>query len=163
MTPNEYQQLAARTLIDAPDAEYTGDEIMMVWNAIGLAGEAGEVADHIKKGVFHRHGIDKDKLKKELGDNLWYIAALCTKLGVTLEDVMELNIDKLRKRYPDGYSSTASQTRADVTISDEEVEKAFWSGYLPELEEKQVQAKNEMAFADSLQRMLERSGAPADM
>lgn len=120
MTPNEYQQLAARTLIAKPDAEYTGDEIMMVWNAIGLAGEAGEVADHIKKGIFHRHGIDKDKLCKELGDNLWYIAALCTKLGVTLEDVMSINIDKLRNRYPDGYSSTASQIRVDVSLMEPE-------------------------------------------
>ncbi len=141
MTPNEYQQLAARTLIAVPDAEYTGDEIMMVWNAIGLAGEAGEVADHIKKGVFHRHGIDKDKLVKELGDNLWYIAALCTKLGVTLENVMQLNIDKLRKRYPDGYSSLASLERVDIAN----------------------QADKERAFADSLQRMLEKSGEPTDM
>jgi NTP pyrophosphatase (non-canonical NTP hydrolase) len=106
-----YQVLAARTLIDKPDAEYTGDEIMLVWNALGLAGEAGEVADTIKKAVFHRHALDRDHLIKELGDVLWYVAALCTKLDVNMADVMQANIDKLKARYPDGYSSDASIKR----------------------------------------------------
>ena len=111
MDANEYQRLAGRTLIDGPDAEYTGDEIMLVWNALGLAGEAGEVADTIKKAVFHRHALDSGELVKELGDVLWYVAALCTKLDVSLSDVMEGNIAKLHKRYPAGYSSAASIAR----------------------------------------------------
>lgn len=111
MNANEYQTKAARTLIDKPDAVYTDEEIMLVWNAIGLSGESGEVADHIKKGVFHQHGIDRDKLIKELGDVLWYVAALCTKLSVSIEDVMRLNIEKLEKRYPSGYSSHDSINR----------------------------------------------------
>ena len=114
MNANEYQEQAARTLIDAPDAEYSGDQIMLVWNAMGLAGEAGEVADTIKKAVFHQHGIDRDVLIKELGDVLWYVAGLCTKLGVPMGGVMEINIAKLRKRYPDGYTSADSKTRVDV-------------------------------------------------
>lgn len=114
MTADDYQAAAARTLIDAPDAEYTAAEIMLVWNAIGLAGEAGEVADTIKKAVFHRHGVDRDKLVKELGDVLWYVAALCTKLDVPMADVMVRNIAKLRQRYPEGYSSAASIARKDV-------------------------------------------------
>lgn len=113
MDATEYQRLAARTLIDAPDAEYTAAEIMLVWNALGVAGEAGEVADLIKKSVFHRHPLDREKLIKELGDVLWYVAALCTKLEITLSDVMELNVEKLRRRYPEGYSSAASQQRTD--------------------------------------------------
>lgn len=79
-----------------------------------MAGEAGEVADSIKKMVFHQHGVDREVLIKELGDVLWYVAALCTKLGVSLGDVMALNIDKLRVRYPAGYSSADSQQRRDV-------------------------------------------------
>lgn len=108
-----YQALAARTLIDTPDHEYTSDEIMLVWNALGLAGEAGEVADTIKKAVFHRHPLDRDALIKELGDVLWYVAALCTKLDVNMANVMHQNIEKLKARYPEGYSSAASQARAD--------------------------------------------------
>lgn len=110
----QYQRLAGRTLIDGPDAEYTAEEIMLVWNALGLAGEAGEVADLIKKAVFHRHGLTldtKEKLAKELGDVLWYVAALCTKLDIGLDMVMDMNITKLRQRYPEGYSSEASKHR----------------------------------------------------
>lgn len=114
MTADDYQKLAARTLIDGPDAEYSGEQIMMVWNALGLAGEAGEVADTIKKAVFHQHGLDRDELIKELGDVLWYAAALCTKLGVPMSEVMSRNIDKLKKRYPAGYTSTDSKIRADL-------------------------------------------------
>lgn len=111
MNANDYQRLAARTLIDAPDAEYTAAEIMLVWNALGVAGEAGEVADLIKKAVFHRHPLNRDALIKELGDVLWYVAALCTKLDIGLDDVMVLNIEKLRARYPAGYSSERSRER----------------------------------------------------
>lgn len=113
MDATTYQKAAGRTLIAGPDAEYTGDELMLVWNAIGLAGEAGEVCDLVKKGVFHQHGIDREKLIKELGDVCWYTAALCSKLGVSLSEVMERNIEKLQQRYPDGYSSAASLARID--------------------------------------------------
>lgn len=114
MNADDYQQQAARTLIDAPDAPYSDDDIMLVWNALGLAGEAGEVADSIKKMVFHRHGVKRAELMKELGDVLWYVAALCTRLDVSLGEVMERNIAKLRVRYPDGYCSAASLARKDV-------------------------------------------------
>jgi NTP pyrophosphatase (non-canonical NTP hydrolase) len=80
MFADEYQSQAARTLIAGPDAEYSPADIMLVWNALGLTGEAGEVADLIKKAVFHRHPFDREALIKELGDVLWYVAALCTKL-----------------------------------------------------------------------------------
>lgn len=114
MTPNEYQQRAARTLLDAPNFELTDEEVMIIWNASGLAGEAGEVLEIIKKGIFHRHGLDdttREKLIKELGDVQWYLAALCTKLGIPLEYIMERNIAKLEGRYPDGFSSEASKKR----------------------------------------------------
>jgi NTP pyrophosphatase (non-canonical NTP hydrolase) len=116
MLADTYQRLAARTLIDKPDAEYTDQETMLVWNAIGLAGEAGEageVADTIKKAVFHRHGIDHAEMVKELGDVMWYVAALCTKLDISLHFVMECNIRKLLERYPTGYSSADSLARVD--------------------------------------------------
>lgn len=111
MRADTYQELAGRTLISQPDFFITDDEIMLAWNALGLAGEAGEVADLIKKGVFHQHGLDHEKLKKELGDVLWYVAALCTRLGFTMSEVMQANVDKLMTRYPAGYSAEASQKR----------------------------------------------------
>ena len=114
MSADEYQRQAARTLIAALDAEYTNHEIMLVWNALGLAGEAGEVADTVKKAVFHQHGLERDELIKELGDVLWYVAALCSKLDTPLSEVMERNIAKLKKRYPEGYSADASKARADL-------------------------------------------------
>jgi NTP pyrophosphatase (non-canonical NTP hydrolase) len=117
MDAREYQELAARTLIDRPDFDISDPAIMLVWNAIGLAGEAGEVCEHIKKGVFHQHGIDHEKLAKELGDVLWYVAALATKAHLDMGEIMQGNIDKLRLRYPDGYSSEDSLRRVDVPQS----------------------------------------------
>lgn len=117
MNADAYQTAAARTLIDRPDAEYSDHEIMLVWNALKLNGEAGEIAELIGKGVFHQHGIDRDKLIKELGDVLWYVAALCTKLDVSLSEVMERNIAKLKERYPNGYNSADSVARVDMKAS----------------------------------------------
>lgn len=114
MNASDYQYLASRTLIDKPDFEIADEDIMIVWNALGLAGEAGEVAETVKKGIFHQHGLDHEKLKKELGDVCWYIAALCTKLDLDLNEVMAANIEKLRVRYPDGYSSKDSINRVDM-------------------------------------------------
>ena len=115
MDANEYQRQAARTLIsnEAVPA-YSGKELRLVWNATGLSGEAGEVIDLIKKAVFHEHGLDEGKLIKELGDVLWYVAALCSVLGVSLSDVMAANIDKLRARYPEGWDAARSQNRTEA-------------------------------------------------
>ena len=84
---------------------------MLSWNALGLAGEAGEVADMIKKGVYHQHGVDREEVKKELGDVLWYVSAICGDLDLELSEVMEANIEKLKQRYPDGFNFEQSQNR----------------------------------------------------
>ena len=111
MTPNEYKKLAARTLVDEPPTVVTQKEVMILWNAIGAAGEAGELANTIKKGILHRHGIDTEKLKEEIGDTLWYLAGLCTQFNFDLDEVMQINIEKLRKRYPAGFSESDSINR----------------------------------------------------
>ena len=115
MNASDYQEQAARTQIAEPGFEIPGHEMMLVWNALGLAGEAGEVAELVKKGVFHRHSIDRARLEKELGDVLWYASALCTALGLDLGEIMQINIEKLKVRYPNGYSSIDSQQRVDVS------------------------------------------------
>ncbi len=91
---------------------------MTVWNALGLAGKAGEVAEYIKKGIFHQHGLDIEKLKNEIGNVLWYAAALCTTLNLDLSEIMRENIEKLKIRYPDGYSPENSKKRADLNLKD---------------------------------------------
>ncbi len=89
-----------------------GDSTLAVL-ALGVAGEAGEVADLIKKHVGHGHQLDKDKLVKELGDVLYYVATLADAVGVPLSEVAAKNIAKLRVRYPDGFSTERSLNRLD--------------------------------------------------
>lgn len=108
MNVNEYQQKALRSaLLDRP----LNDQLMNA--ALGLAGEAGEVSDLVKKFFFHGHPLNREKLIDELGDIQWYIVLGCVGLGVTLEEVMQRNIEKLLKRYPDKFSTEASINRSE--------------------------------------------------
>lgn len=104
MNAADYQEQAARTQIDQPDFDIPRHEMMAVWNALGFAGKAGDVAELIKKGVFHRRRIDPVELEREIGDVLWYVSALCTNLGLDLDEIMQANLQKLKVRYPDAYS-----------------------------------------------------------
>ena len=105
LTPNKYQELAMRT---------ANPECRNLSNVgLGLTGEAGECADIIKKHLHHGHPLDKDKLKKELGDVAWYLALACEVNGFTLEEVLRENIDKLQKRYPDGFDPERSMNRGE--------------------------------------------------
>lgn len=105
MNMNMYQQMSARTA-----NKHEGE---LANYALGIAGEAGEVADLIKKVVFHGHEMDKEKVKKELGDVMWYLSQIARLAGLTLEEVATANIEKLYKRYPNGFSSEASINRLD--------------------------------------------------
>lgn len=75
----------------------------LINSALGLNGEAGEVADIIKKWQFQGHAIDKTKIIKELGDIMWYVSFGAYACGVTLEEVATTNIAKLAARYPNGF------------------------------------------------------------
>jgi NTP pyrophosphatase (non-canonical NTP hydrolase) len=72
--------------------------------ALGLAGEAGEVADQIKKSQYEGGTLDEHKLVNEMGDTLWYLTYLCGRLGITIPDLAKLNIRKLAARRPDDYT-----------------------------------------------------------
>ncbi len=108
MTVNEYQKLAMMTLnpeLDKKDVLING--------VMGLCGEAGEAIDIVKKHLAQGHPLDRDKLIKELGDVAWYLAETANALDVTLEEVLSRNIEKLRTRYPDGFSSEKSISRTE--------------------------------------------------
>lgn len=103
-----YQQQAGRTDPHAP-----GTRDALGNGALGLVGEAGEVAELVKKHLFHGHPIDKAAVTKELGDVLWYVARLAAALGISLGDVAVRNLDKLQRRYPNGFSHERSRNRPE--------------------------------------------------
>ena len=108
MKVNEYQELALRTLnpeLDKKDVLING--------VMGLCGESGEVIDLVKKHLAQGHDLDKEKLAKELGDIAWYLAETAWAIGYDLEDVFKMNIEKLKKRYPEGFSCEKSIHRED--------------------------------------------------
>ncbi|WP_082186458.1 nucleoside triphosphate pyrophosphohydrolase family protein [Bacillus mycoides] len=106
---NDYQDKALRTW----NKEGLKSE-RMANMALGLAGEAGEVADLIKKTNYHGHVIERKELIKELGDIMYYISVGAHELGYTLQEIAEININKLAKRYPEGFSVEASINRVDT-------------------------------------------------
>lgn len=85
-------------------------------SALGLTGESGEVADHVKKALFQDHEIDTAHLAKELGDILWYLGLACHAIGYSLDEVMHINVEKLRMRYPDGFDAERSRHRERVVV-----------------------------------------------
>ena len=102
MRADDYTQLAIRTATDKTD---------LCNCALGLTGESGEFADHIKKHLYQGHKIDADYLINELGDIMWYVAVAAERLGFNLSEVMEINIEKLKKRYPNGFEVEKSINR----------------------------------------------------
>lgn len=102
---DEYQKSARRTQV-------TGlSDIDKLYHAIfGLTSEAGEVSGILQK-VYQGHAIDKKHLARELGDCLWMISEACDVINIPLKDVAQMNIDKLRARYPEGFDAEHSLHR----------------------------------------------------
>ena len=111
MTFDDYQDLALRT---ASKESLVNESTMLNAAALGLNGEAGEIADHVKKVMFHGHPLDddtRDKIAKELGDILWYCAMGARGIDVGLGEIARMNVEKLKKRYPEGFSTENSLNR----------------------------------------------------
>ncbi len=106
MTINEYQNLAMTTRNPA-----LSERDMLLNGVMGLCGESGEAIDIVKKWLAQGHELDKAHLAEELGDIAWYLAGTATALGLTLEEILQANIDKLKARYPEGFSSEKSLHR----------------------------------------------------
>jgi len=126
MTGNEYQELAMRTNNHKASEcvaktlcchdQHTQDVCGIMNAALGLSGEVGELNDMIKKWIFHEKPIDMLHLKKEIGDVCWYIAMMCEAWGFNLEQIMQLNINKLKERYPEGFDVVRANNRKDGDI-----------------------------------------------
>ena len=112
MTINDFQIAAMRT-VPAIQREFP----MVVENAcvlngvMGLAGESGECVDIVKKYLMQGHTLDREHLASELGDVAWYLAVTARAIGYDLEEIFQMNVDKLWKRYPTGFDSVRSQHR----------------------------------------------------
>lgn len=105
MNLNEYQRLSRRTLPKKNRFDNLSNYSM------GLCGESGEVADELKKVIYHGHDLDVEKIAKELGDVMHYVAGIATFLELDLSDIAQGNLDKLSERYPNGFSEEDSINR----------------------------------------------------
>ena len=108
MTVNDYQAQAMTTLNPA-----LSRKDVLINSVMGLCGESGEAIDIVKKWLAQGHPLDKTHLAKELGDIAWYLAEAATALDIPLEEVFQANLDKLKKRYPDGFETAKSLTRLE--------------------------------------------------
>ena len=108
---SEYQRQAMRT------ANKTLDRDEMLLNSVmGMCGEAGEAIDLLKKHRAQGAALDIDRLAKEVGDCLWYIAEFAEASGVPLYEIAQRNVDKLKARYPDGFDADKSNHRAEGDV-----------------------------------------------
>jgi Predicted pyrophosphatase len=105
MDAKRYREAIDRTMNPLPER----DKLAMI--ALGIAGEAGELADYLKKVVFHGHELDRDKLIEEVGDLFWYVFHLLKHYEIDEELVFIRNVMKLNKRYPHGFSQEDSKNR----------------------------------------------------
>ena len=107
MTINEYQKLAMTTLNPA-----LSRKDVLINGVMGLCGESGEAIDIVKKHLAQGHELDREALVKELGDIAWYLAEAATALDLSLEEILQANLDKLQKRYPQGFAAERSLSRS---------------------------------------------------
>ena len=107
LTANEYQKAAIRT----ESGSLHSFPSRLAQGLMGLSGESGECLDLLKKHMFQGHRLDTQHLAKELGDVAWYLAISADAIGYDLESILQLNIEKLKARYPDGFDSELSTHR----------------------------------------------------
>ena len=135
MNANKYQKLVMRTndgkasdrligKMQEYDMKFSNEQsnkesvdIGGIFNAcLGMSGEVGEFNDMIKKWVFHEKELDMEHAKKEAGDILWYVVMLCESFGWNMEEIMQMNVDKLKARYPEGFDVERANNRAEGDV-----------------------------------------------
>lgn len=102
----DYQQKAKRTY---PKDRWLNTNLANF--SMGLSGEVGEVVDELKKVLYHGHELNVESIEDEMGDVLWYLSSLATSMNIDLDKVAKKNIEKLEKRYPEGFNEEASRNR----------------------------------------------------
>jgi NTP pyrophosphatase (non-canonical NTP hydrolase) len=113
MDANDYQREAMRTCDLTQDPSITLNHA-----AMGMCSEAGEACGFVLKHQHHGRALDQEKVLAEIGDVLWYAAEACSALGVNLGDVMEANLAKLRKRWPEGFKRGTVEAGGDTAIAE---------------------------------------------
>lgn len=122
MTGKEYQELAMltknhnstemlETILRSTKLGVPRDYGSIINGCLGLSGEVGEFVDTIKKFIFHNKDTSIEHCKKELGDVLWYVALICDAFEWDMDEIMQMNIDKLASRYSDGFNVYESNNR----------------------------------------------------
>jgi NTP pyrophosphatase (non-canonical NTP hydrolase) len=109
MNIDRYQELADKTSLGKD--QHNLDRLLCA--TLGLVGEAGELANKVKKWTYHGHpsSIMGDRIREEIGDCLWYLAELCSALQWPMGKIAEENLSKLAGRYPDGFTVEDSVNR----------------------------------------------------
>lgn len=115
MNSNKYLEVSDRTCkhINEDGIIILPEMYDLLHATLGISGEAGELLDAVKKTFIYNKPLDKENAKEELGDLLWYISLACRTLDVSFEEIMQMNIDKLTKRYPEKYTDIDAIARAD--------------------------------------------------
>lgn len=130
MLGSEYQKMAMRTNdgkgterlkkalgVNSPECYAPIADIGGLLNGcLGLSGEVGEFNDMIKKWIFHEKPLDEEHAKKECGDIFWYLAMICDSFGWDMNEIMQMNIDKLKARYPEGFSVEKANNRKEDDV-----------------------------------------------
>ena len=110
MTPDNYIENALRTEKYDHDT-FTRIDIRLLHAAMGMQTEAAEFSDQLKKHIFYGKELDITNLKEEIGDLFWYAAIACSSLGISFEAIFVKNIEKLKARYPEGFSKEKANNR----------------------------------------------------
>lgn len=126
MNLKQYQEACKRT-----SKEFATPETEIATWGLGVAGEAGDIASCIKKIFAHKNEAIKEGLKENPGDTMWYIAMICNFFNWDMEEVLNENIEKLKKRYPEGF--TFKDAQRDGTM-------IKWSGF--DKDEKYIKPEN---------------------
>lgn len=126
MTGSEYKKAAMRTndgknterMIQAVTVNGENEKDLggIVNACLGLSGEVGEFNDMVKKWIFHEKPLDEEHAKKEMGDVLWYVAMMCESFGWDMDEIMQMNVDKLKARYPEGFDVNLANNRKEGDV-----------------------------------------------
>lgn len=117
MDNKTYMELSDRTCKHVESLEMNAKQYDLMHATLGIAGESGEIVDAVKKSVIYGKPLDVANMREEIGDIMWYIALACRTLGFDLNEILDENIAKLQKRYPEKYSDVHASLRLDKVES----------------------------------------------